>query len=193
KAALKTQLTNHVRREIRATTNGMVQSQTIMAFNRPWVRLERVGNTFTGYHSANGINWQFAFTATVAMNSCVEIGLIVESINNTTVTTGTFESVEVTGGTPGKPVANSNEVNETVENVLIFPNPTNGQLNIDLGANAGKYGKLHIVNSLGQTVNSKELSADRFYYFDLNLVPGMYTVIFEENGTLKGNHRLIVH
>ncbi|MBK7425684.1 MAG: hypothetical protein IPI60_00910 [Saprospiraceae bacterium] len=193
KAALKTQLTNHVRREIRATTNGMVQSQTITALNRPWIRLVRVGNTFTGYHSTNGINWQFAFSATVAMNSCVEIGLIVESINSSTVTTATFESVEVIGGNPLRPVANIASELTNASDVILFPNPTNGQLNIDLRTHAGKYSKFHVVNALGQIVDTKELSLDRFYYFDLNLVPGMYTVIFEENGTIKGNNRLIVH
>lgn len=193
KADLKTQLTNHVRREIRATTNGMVQSQTLNALGRTWLRLDRVGNTFTGYHSTNGVNWQFAFTATVAMNSCVEIGLIVEAINGSTQTTGTFESVEVTGNNPGRPVAENGIEMEEASDVLIFPNPTNGQINIDLRTNAGKYSKLHVVNALGQMVDSKELSPDRFYYFDLNLVPGMYTVIFEENGTIKSNHRLIVH
>lgn len=193
KADIKTQLTNHVRREIRATTNGMVQSQTLTALGRTWLRLDRVGNTFTAYHSTNGFNWQFAFTANVVMNSCVEIGLIVESINASTITTGTFESVVVTGNEQNRPVANTNEEAELISEILLFPNPTNGQINIDLGQNAGKYSKLHIVNALGQVVESKELSVDRYYYFDLNLVPGMYTVIFDEKGLLKGNQRLIVH
>lgn len=193
KADLKTQLTNHVRREIRAATNGMVQSQTITALGRTWLRLDRVGNTFTGYHSTNGVNWQFAFSGNVQMNSCVEIGLIVESINASAVTTATFSSVVVTGNEQNRPVALQNEEVETISDILLFPNPTNGQINIDLGLNAGKYSKLHIVNALGQVVDSKELGKDRYYYFDLNLAPGMYTVIFDDKGNLKGNHRLIVH
>jgi regulation of enolase protein 1 (concanavalin A-like superfamily) len=58
-----------------------------------WVKLTRVGNIFTGYVSADGINWQTVGTATVPMNKNLLIGLAVTSHNNSVLNSTLFEHV----------------------------------------------------------------------------------------------------
>ncbi len=77
-----------------------------------WVKIERKGNQFTGYYSADGINWtkqsETEYTGdshspnpqTINMPPRVYIGLALTS-NAEEVTTATFSHVAVTGGVSG--------------------------------------------------------------------------------------------
>lgn len=91
KVALKTQLVNLVRRDLRKSTNGLAQSQQ---YPRPggwnWLRLERVGSQFAGYISEDGVNWQQLMAVSFPMNNCLQVGMFVESINVNAVTTAVF-------------------------------------------------------------------------------------------------------
>ncbi len=60
-----------------------------------WVRVTRVGNTFTGYHSADGVTWTQVSATSITMGSVVEIGLAVTSHNNATTCTAVFDNVTV--------------------------------------------------------------------------------------------------
>jgi hypothetical protein len=75
-----------------------------------WVRLVRAGSTITGYHSANGVDWQLFTDAspdnaggaisdpmTVAMADPVLIGLFVTSHAAGQKRTYTFDNVKITG------------------------------------------------------------------------------------------------
>ena len=72
-----------------------------------WVKLTREGNTFTAYHSADGVTWElFTDTATdgditnpidVEMAADVYIGLFVTSHASGEVRTYTFDNVSTTG------------------------------------------------------------------------------------------------
>ena len=63
-----------------------------------WVRLVRVGNTFTAYQSATGTNWIPVGTATtVSMASSVYVGLAVTAHDNTTTCTTVFDNVTKIG------------------------------------------------------------------------------------------------
>jgi hypothetical protein len=58
-----------------------------------WVRVDRVGNTFTGYSSPDGVVWTSLGSKTISMGSNVYIGLAVTSHNDGTLCTATFEMV----------------------------------------------------------------------------------------------------
>ncbi|MBN1844722.1 MAG: DUF1349 domain-containing protein [Sedimentisphaerales bacterium] len=63
-----------------------------------WLRVTRVGNTFTGYYSQNGTTWTQQGTArTIAMASQVHIGMAVTSHNGSQYTIAQFNSVSYTG------------------------------------------------------------------------------------------------
>ncbi len=63
-----------------------------------WVKLVRKGSTFTGYRSADGVNWMQIGSTTVEMGSTVEVGLAVSSLNDDTVCTARFASVSLNDG-----------------------------------------------------------------------------------------------
>ncbi|MEY9967468.1 outer membrane protein assembly factor BamB [Streptacidiphilus sp. MAP12-16] len=67
-----------------------------------WVRLDRTGNVFTAYSSADGLNWTRLGQATIAMTPTVTLGLAVSAHSATVLNTTTFDNVIVTpiGGGP---------------------------------------------------------------------------------------------
>lgn len=61
-----------------------------------WVKIKRVGNSFTAYNSADGLSWTPVGSArTISMNSSVLIGLCVTSHNVAALNTATFDNVTV--------------------------------------------------------------------------------------------------
>jgi|GEM_PF-426534 len=80
------------------TTFSGVTNQQIFPL---WVRIERVGNAFTGYYSADGITWtQQGPTATIAMANTIYIGLAVTSHNDGVINNSIFDNVQVVGSAP---------------------------------------------------------------------------------------------
>ena len=64
-----------------------------------WVRLVRAGNTFTGFASSDGVNWTSVGSATIAMNSQINVGLAVTAHNNGSLNNAVFDNVSVTSTT----------------------------------------------------------------------------------------------
>ncbi|TLS48332.1 DUF1349 domain-containing protein [Paenibacillus antri] len=60
-----------------------------------WLKLERSGNTFRGYVSADGRDWQLVGTVTATMGADVRVGLAVASHANNQLNTSVFDNVAV--------------------------------------------------------------------------------------------------
>jgi Thaumatin family len=60
-----------------------------------WVKLQRSGNTFTGYASPDGVNWTLISTKEVDMTGSVTAGLAVTSKRESTLNVSTFDSVTI--------------------------------------------------------------------------------------------------
>ncbi len=60
-----------------------------------WLKLERQGDVFRGYTSANGTDWTLVGQTTVSMGTNVTAGLAVTSHLNGTLNTSTFDNVSV--------------------------------------------------------------------------------------------------
>lgn len=60
-----------------------------------WIRLQRVGDVFTGSYSTDGNNWTTISTQTVNMVAEVEVGLMNCSHNNSTLCTSKFTDVTI--------------------------------------------------------------------------------------------------
>jgi hypothetical protein len=184
KVVLKTQLSSMIRREIRTVQTAPA---SILNFNRPqhvWLRLVRDGSTFTGYTSLNGTTWSFAFSATVSMAGCIQLGVFSESINVNTTTTATFSNISVTGAsnsslTNGLP--DTQVAAEEDEQVRIFPNPTTGEVTIDLDIYAGKPGTIQVFNALGALTTQERLIPGNPETHQLLLgdIAGVYTVVIQ--------------
>ena len=61
-----------------------------------WLQLQRVGTTFTGSVSTDGINWQPVGTINLPMVNNVQAGLCVTAHDNTKISSAVFNNVAVT-------------------------------------------------------------------------------------------------
>jgi len=87
---------NGVSFQRRTSTGGGTTGTVVSGVNLPgWVRLKRSGNTFTGYYSTDGINWNTIGSATITMASTVYVGIPVTSHNDGTSATAIFSDVTV--------------------------------------------------------------------------------------------------
>ncbi len=62
-----------------------------------WIRIERVGNIFTGYHSPDGVTWTFQSTMVIPMGQHTYIGLAVTSHEEGVLRTVEFDNVTFNG------------------------------------------------------------------------------------------------
>jgi regulation of enolase protein 1 (concanavalin A-like superfamily) len=60
-----------------------------------WLRLERVGHTFHGWTSEDGVNWTRIAMIDVPMRFAIHGGLVLTSHNNTALATATFDNLMV--------------------------------------------------------------------------------------------------
>ncbi len=96
----------------RTATAGTAVTSGSFPVNYPntWLRLNRVGNVFTGFGSYDGTNWTQLGSATITMPSQIYLGLAVASHNTNEPTTAQFVNY---GNTPTNAVvaalANPNE------------------------------------------------------------------------------------
>jgi regulation of enolase protein 1 (concanavalin A-like superfamily) len=82
----------------RSSTGGVTTSVGGAALNsypNSWVRLTRVGNTFTGYFSTDGVAWTVVSTVTMALPSTVYVGFAVASRTNGSLATAQFRDVSL--------------------------------------------------------------------------------------------------
>lgn len=82
----------------RSTANQNMQSASFDSNPQSiphWVRLVRQGNTFTAYHSNNGVTWTLHHTQEITMGTDVYIGIMASSHNTSNVAVATFTDVQV--------------------------------------------------------------------------------------------------
>jgi plastocyanin/regulation of enolase protein 1 (concanavalin A-like superfamily) len=60
-----------------------------------WLKLTRIGDTFTGYRSVDGINWTSFASTTGSMGQTIYVGLAVNSHDDSQVVTSTFDNVSI--------------------------------------------------------------------------------------------------
>ncbi len=78
--------------------NGSVTASATYNFPNVWMKLTRVGNTFTAYLSPDGVTWTLILSKTLTINTNATAGLFVCSHNATSIGTGTFDNVSYTPG-----------------------------------------------------------------------------------------------
>ena len=82
--------------QYRTTTNGSsgpASTPGAAATAPQWVRIRRVGNTFTGFYSADGVTWTQRGTITIAMSSTARVGLATTSHKDGTLTQAVLDNV----------------------------------------------------------------------------------------------------
>jgi hypothetical protein len=192
KAVLRTQLSSNIIREVRTSTNGMTNSQQFLTPNTPrWLRLVRSGNSFTGYSSVNGVNWDLRFASTISMASCIKIGIFSQSINNTTVTAASFNNITLIGAITPLWADNHTERNIEKQTLLeAYPNPASDEITVTLtGLTIATETNLFLINSVGQTVHRSKYDPAEGITQRIpvrHLPPGLYVLqAHNENGLLQ--------
>jgi hypothetical protein len=89
--------------QYRNATNGASGNVDATSVVAPpyWVKVERIGDTFTGYTSADGSSWQMLGTQDIVMTNPVCIGIAVTSHVAGEQRTYQFESIKTTGSVTG--------------------------------------------------------------------------------------------
>jgi regulation of enolase protein 1 (concanavalin A-like superfamily) len=88
----------------RRTVAGGISTSTpgALASAPYWVRLDRAGDVITAYQSTDGVTWTLVGSDTIPMGTTFYVGLGVSSHSTTTLATGTFDNVTISGtGTEG--------------------------------------------------------------------------------------------
>ena len=80
--------------------NSFQGTNYLQGTNYIWLRLMRMGNTFVGHYSTNGLNWQYMWFTTMNMSNQVQVGLAVTAHHYGQLATATFDNVSTGGLTP---------------------------------------------------------------------------------------------
>jgi hypothetical protein len=157
KVQLTTNLSNFARREVRTVTGGQAFPQQFSSPNRYWLKLVRTGNQFIGYTSPNGIQWYQAMAVNVTMNSCIQLGLVLTNYNSSGTVNATFANVSTIGSSV--PLANipANLAQVSDYEYTVYPNPSNGEILVDLGDYVNKEVRLELLDTYGRIVFTKDL------------------------------------
>ncbi|MCB0634983.1 MAG: T9SS type A sorting domain-containing protein, partial [Lewinella sp.] len=141
----------------RSSTGSTNQTQNFSRYGQHWLRIVRTGNIFRAYTSYNGTNWSVPVnTQIIPMNECLEVGLIVTNVPYATNVTASFNHVFVSGGTPVRPAAPAGH-NVAAGQLQVFPNPTTGQLTVNLSAFLEQEATLDVLDLNGQVILQQRL------------------------------------
>jgi hypothetical protein len=171
---------NIARREIRMFTGDQaLPSDFSSPATRIWLRIVRTGNLFRGYTSHDGQIWWYVMQVMIPMESCINVGMVLNNLQAGVLTSALFSNVFTTGnngvhqsGMIGGEIATDLEVR-------LYPNPAITEITIDLGLYSGKMNKLEVFNLQGHTIYIKELgnSDTGFLTLDVsNFTSGLYGI-----------------
>ena len=162
----------------RAATNGLAVTSGSFPVNYPntWLRLNRVGNVFTGFGSYDGTNWTQLGAVTIAMPAQIYLGLAVASHNTSQPTTAQFLDYETTPANamvatlvnPHEPLGpSSRKTGIVISEIMWKPAPRTDGNNVE-------FLELYNSNPLFQDISSYQVTcADMNYTFPTNTqIPG---------------------
>ena len=84
-----------------------------VTFPNAWVRLKRVGNTFTGYYSTDGTTWTTILSTTQSMPATLYFGPAVSAVSTTRTTAARFRGLAAVTTTPTAPSLRSLDISST--------------------------------------------------------------------------------
>jgi len=180
-------LTNVLRHEVRAMTNGPKQ---IQSFYKPfpfWLRLQRQGNWILTYYSTTGGNFQYIHAEFMPMQGCVEIGLASFTYLPNAQTDAVFSNVSISGSAAlidagGLPTAELGD-SQQMEPEL-FPNPTNSQFTLRFPQALQGEATASLRNQVGQVLQQRQLQpGDMTTEWNVSQLPaGLYFMEVRQEG-----------
>jgi hypothetical protein len=198
KAQLTTNLSDLSRREFRTATNAASQPQQFPSQNRHWLRIVRAGNQFTMFASANGISWFIIGAQNIVMGNCIQMGLIATNYTANSTVTATFSGVSYTGSNATAASFDHALRGASLESPYsfeVYPNPTSGELNVDLTSYFGRAVRLEVYSLEGKLLQFSEVNEVRNTLERLDLTDfrsGMYLVKVQSDGLPDVTRRIVL-
>jgi len=200
KAQLITNLSSLNRQEFRTTTGGQAMPQQVASQNRFWLRIVRAGNQFSMYVSPNGQSWVFIGAQNIAMSACIQVGLVATNATANSTLTATFANVSFGGG--GSNLATPTDGVVRANNYLpqplpqpdfsVFPNPTTGEITVNLSAYENRPVRLEVYDLMGKMLQVLETETMNIT-LDLSAFQnGVYLIRGQSEGLPDATKRVIV-
>jgi|GEM_PF-5128945 len=166
--ALKNYSTRRVRREYRSTYGGIVTQSHSNRSRVEWFRIVRKGNEVKSYTSTNGSNWRLLYRVVFPnLEDCVYIGMMAYSTNGSSTVDAVFDNVSFSGSgsslidnnnsLPDSFTAFDTELEIEQPDVNIFPNPSNGQSQIELNGFQETPAQIMVRDAFGKVVRQIEV------------------------------------
>src|SRR5437773_3848021 len=136
-----------------------------------WLRLQRVGNQFTGYASYDGQTWTQVGSASIAMPATIYFGLAVSSHNSNQSATAQFRDVaDVTGAVVGTLSVNSEPLGPSsrktglvISEIMYKPAPRGDGRNLE-------FIELFNANPFYEDISGYRISGDIDFTFPTNTI-----------------------
>lgn len=166
--ALKNTSTRRVRREYRATYGGIVTQSHSNRSRVKWFRIVRKGDEVKSYTSTNGSYWRLLYRVVLPnLDDCVNIGMMAYSSNGSSTVDAVFDNVSFSGSgsslidnnnsLPNSFTAFDTDLEIEQPAVNIFPNPSNGQSQIELNGFQETPAQIMVRDAFGKVVRQIEL------------------------------------
>jgi len=194
KAQLMTNLSSLNRQEFRTTTGGQAMPQQVASQNRFWLRIVRAGNQFSMYASSNGQAWAFIGAQNITMSACIQIGLVATNATANSTVTATFANVSFGGGGSNlaTPPAGLTGTASVPTDFSVFPNPTNGEVTVDLSAYENRPIRLEVYDLMGKVLQILETETMNIP-LDLSAFQnGIYLIRVKAEGLPDATKRVVV-
>lgn len=169
--AVRFDTNNSVLAKWRATASGST-AVGVRALNltAPWVRITRVGNTFTTFYSTDGVNYVAAASAvTLNLPSTLNVGMWVLSKSDSNTASAQFRGFTQVTGSPVVPAAASNltaTLSEVTVNLAWADNSNNESgFRIERRANGGAFQALATVQANVTTFADSNVSPNTAYAY----------------------------
>jgi len=165
--AVKDFSTRRVRREYRSSYGGSVTRIHSNRSRVEWFRIVRKGNEIKSYTSTNGSSWRLLYRVIMPnLEDCVHIGMMAYSKNSSSEVQAVFDNVSFSGS--GSSLIDSNSLPNTFTafdtdleieqpDVNIFPNPSNGQSQIELNGFQETPAQIMVRDAFGKVVRQIEI------------------------------------
>ncbi len=197
KAQLMTNLSNFSRREFRTTPNGAANPQQFSSQNRYWLRLVRTGIQFSMYVSPDGADWYLVGAQSIQMNACIQMGLVATNYQQTSTVTATFDNVSFSGANTATEGLQLGGLEGSIEpyGFEAYPNPTLGELNVNLAQYLGRTVQVELYSLTGELLRRVEIEEVQTSTEQLDLSAlqsGMYLIKVKTDGLPDATRRVVL-
>lgn len=176
----------------RNSNTGNTANYNDTAFHAPlWLRMARVGNSFTGSASADSINWTDIHTSTITMGDTTFIGIAHTSHINALLSRSVFRFIDISPLT---------SIVSGVENVKtesfdfdIFPNPANEELVVNCSQFTEKKTLLEVFDLTGRKIYSATPTIATFKLRTSTFANGIYFLELKSGNATTTKQFVVAH